>query len=106
MFVSEQATAVVMLWVVLSELWIHWYFQINLRGIISKIIKFLLSWKSLSEKIDGVMTVEVTAELPSSCPAWPDAYVCDGKYSWWKALLNFTSEMCVLDDLHNRNQRK
>lgn len=75
----------------------------------SKIIKFLLPWKSLSEKIDGVLTVEVTFELPpSSCPAWPDSCVCDGEYSWWKALLNFTGEMCVLDvlSLNNRNQRK
>lgn len=48
----------------------------------SKIIKFLLPWKSLFEKIDGVLTVEVTFELPSSCPTWPDSCVCDGEYSW------------------------
>lgn len=58
-------------------------FQINLRGIMrsSKIIKFLLTWKSLSEKRDGVLTAEVTSEL-LSCPAWPDACAYDGKYSW------------------------
>lgn len=44
----------------------------------SKVIKFLLPWKSLAEIIDGVLTVEVTSELPS-CPSWPDACVCDGK---------------------------
>lgn len=56
-------------------------FQINLRGIMCfpKIIKFVLP---LSEKIDGVLTFEVTSELHSCCPAWPDACVCDGKYSW------------------------
>lgn len=47
----------------------------------SEIIKFLLPWKSLSERIDGVITLEVTSELPSCCPTWPNARVCDGKCS-------------------------
>lgn len=89
-----------------AELWIHWYFQINLRGIMhySKIIKFFLAWKSLSEKRDGVLTAEVTSEL-WSCLLWPDACAYGDKDSWWKALLNFTSQICFLDDMHHRKQR-
>ena len=47
----------------------------------SKIIKFLLAWKSLFEKRDGVLTAEVASEL-LFWPAWPDACVYDDKYSW------------------------
>lgn len=44
----------------------------------SKTMNFLLAWKSLAEKRDGV-TTEVTPEL---LVVLGRACVCDEKYSW------------------------